>query len=593
LCIRFRDIPLKQKLFSTLIFLVILPLFIASLVITFKTSEVLKIKSCETSLQILKQTQQAIVNIIRETDYLSISMLSDDRIQKLSKSETDGISLDTVNMQRELYVSVQTALEAKPYINSVCVSKEDKIIFQYGDLVFTEDKSFFRKALELKGKGFWTPTYTLRDRIKNDANNHVISYIRVINDLDSFEHPIAYQRISIDEGYICRIYSGVNTWEDGDIFIIDSEGKIISSTDKKKIGSNPDKNGAYIGQILKNKQGFFDAVIDSINTSVLYYTIDDVGWHVIQTVPTKDFKAQTATANMIIFVAIAFCILFGILFSIIQTRTIIQPLRIMSREMGKVREGNFNIDLKVISKDEIGSLGTLFIDMVGKIKELIDTVYKSEIKEKESRLKVLEAQINPHFLYNTLDSIHWLAVKNRDYDVSEQIEALSDIFKHVLNKGRQITTIGEEIEYLESYLVIQRSRFGSRMDIGIEVENGLLRYQTLNLILQPLVENAINHGLECKSGNGSINIKILKVDEKIKYIVSDNGVGTDEKRIARMLSSNKESHNVFALKNINDRIQLMYGKEYGLRLYSEEGIGTRVEVYIPALTDENGESAEL
>jgi two-component system, sensor histidine kinase YesM len=177
-------------------------------------------------------------------------------------------------------------------------------------------------------------------------------------------------------------------------------------------------------------------------------------------------------------------------------------------------------------------------------------------------------------------------------NVAEQIEALSELFKHVLNKGKDDTNIRAEIEHLENYILIQENRFGERIRIDIEADPEILDCTTLKLILQPLVENAIQHGLEGKVGGGTILIRIKKDDNTIKYTVIDDGVGTEQEEIRKMLLDSKESHNVFALKNINDRIQHKYGSEYGLNFSSCRQKGTQVEVTIPFIKPEGVEINE-
>ena len=275
--------------------------------------------------------------------------------------------------------------------------------------------------------------------------------------------------------------------------------------------------------------------------------------------------------------------MFGIFFSLIQNNSILKPIKLLSKEMEKVKKGSLYVTLKIKNKDEIGNLSSSFSEMVEKIRELIDSVYKSKIKVKEAEVIALQSQINPHFLYNTLDSIRWMAVKNKDYAVGEQIEALSDIFRHVLNKGKDMTTIKEELDHLNNYIFIQKSRYGDKIFVDIQVDESLMEYLTPKLILQPLVENSFQHGLECKVEGGKIYIQIERLKNGIKYSVTDDGMGTNQDKITKMILSNKESHNVFALNNINDRIQLKYGREYGLKFSSQEGIGTTVVVVIPQI----------
>jgi len=219
--------------------------------------------------------------------------------------------------------------------------------------------------------------------------------------------------------------------------------------------------------------------------------------------------------------------------------------------------------------------------MSRRLKRLIEEVYTTKIKEQEAELNALIAQINPHFLYNTLDSIHWLAVKNRDYAVGEQLEALSAIFRHVLNRGEECVTIASEVEFIRNYMAIMESRFGRRVKIQIQTEPGLEQVLIPKLIIQPLVENGILHGLEPKKEGGTILITIEVQGDNLVIAVEDDGVGADEAEITEKMKNRESGKDTFALKNIDDRIKLRYGSAYGLCFESKPGKGTRVLVVMP------------
>ncbi len=225
--------------------------------------------------------------------------------------------------------------------------------------------------------------------------------------------------------------------------------------------------------------------------------------------------------------------------------------------------------------------------MLKRIKELIDKVYVSQIKEKESAYKALEAQINPHFLYNVLDSIHWAAIKQKDWEVSDRIEALSEFFRHVLNQGESITTVRSEIKYLQNYLYLLKNKFAGRIQICVDVDEKFLDCKMVKLVVQSLVENAIQHGMEDKEGMGNISVWAEQKEKNLYLHVEDDGAGADEDEIRRMIYEQGDiGEGAFALKNIHDRIQMQFGKEYGLVFESMINVGTVVTVKIPYETEE-------
>ena len=587
---KFKDIGLRSKFSICLLFLVVIPLVVSALIMSFKASQVISMKAKEIALQSLKQTRISIQNLISETESISLTILSDATVQDLVKKYSinksgESETFNDVDMiKRSLYFSLQSILSSKEYINSICLSNDSQIFFQYGDSVYTENSNYSESARKLNGKPFWTSVYTLENTVKQQVPRHVISLIRAVIDINKYGNQIAIERISIDEEVLARFYKDLNVYEGGNIFILDSQGSVISASRKDMLGHTIEDKGMF-EEILRTKQedGFFTSLVNGKDSTVLFYYLPNPGWYIVQTIPEKEFNKQWYLIVVFITITITFCVMFGIFFFFVLYRAVVIPLRLLSFEMKKVIEGNFNIDLRIKSKDEIGSLSSLFVNMTVRLKELIERVYISQLREREAQLKAMEAQINPHFLYNTLDSIHWLAVKNRDYEVSDQIEALSDIFKHVLNKGTDITTVREELEFLKSYMYIQKCRFGEKIELEITAEEELLDVLTPKMILQPLVENAIYHGLEPKIGKGKITIRVGKNAEGILFEVTDDGVGTDQNRIEKMLESNEESKDIFALKNINDRIKIKFGKEYGLKFFSVRNQGTKVEVLIPLL----------
>jgi two-component system sensor histidine kinase YesM len=198
--------------------------------------------------------------------------------------------------------------------------------------------------------------------------------------------------------------------------------------------------------------------------------------------------------------------------------------------------------------------------------------YKDALLNKEMQLKYLQGQINPHFLYNTLDTIRWMAVRNDQGDIAEQVKALSDVFRYTLNKGDTFTTVAREIEHVRKYMLIQQKRFEDRIEYDIDAGEDCLQLKVPNLILQPLVENAVVHGLEESTEKGRIHIRIYTKENDLYYVVEDNGVGFDEKEIRNKMNNSEQSHEVFALKNIDERLKLMYGDGYGLTFSSVLGV---------------------
>jgi two-component system sensor histidine kinase YesM len=252
----------------------------------------------------------------------------------------------------------------------------------------------------------------------------------------------------------------------------------------------------------------------------------------------------------------------------------------MLAEMNQFRKGNLVAKMSYRSGDEIGRINQEVERIFNRLHDLIHEVYISRIYNQEATLKMLTSQINPHFIYNTLDSIRWKAIQNKDPEVGEQIEALSDLFRHVLNRGDDLVTVDQEIKHLETYLYIMNFRYRDRIKCTICVGDGVRAVRIPKLILQPIVENAILHGIEKQAGPGEIAVNIEEDRGLLSIMIRDNGVGTDSHAVNRMLEEADDSGS-FALKNINRRIKLCYGDEYGLVFESKSGKGTTVSLVLP------------
>jgi two-component system sensor histidine kinase YesM len=587
-------LSLGQKLYIYLFVFIIFPLIFTAVVIHSLASQVITSKTHENVFQSLKQASYTVDNILREVNYLSLSIISDDNLQELisyyNQKSYDDIESTKIKLQNSWSgFSFNSILGSKPYINSISIFKDNIQIYQLGERVQEEDIRFNQIASQLKGKVYWTSLHQLNYLVPND--NHVVSLIRAVNDLESNQQ-IATERISINEENLSTLYSGINSWSQAKIFIINEQGTVISSSEKDMLNLHLSSK-SYIQQILADpNEGTFLTSIDQKDRAIFYCNLNETGWRIVQIIPQSELNKQLYVINTFIYICIAICILFGIFFSFIQHNNIVKPLRLLANEMGKVKNGIFDVHIKVFSKDEIGIVSSIFLNMIYQIKSLIEKVYISQIKEKDAELKALQAQINPHFLYNTLDSIRWLAIKNKDFAVSEQLEILSDLFRHTLNNGHEVTTIGEEIQHLQNYISIQKNRFGDKITFEQKVDPKLYSIKTIKLILQPIVENAIFHGLEPKLGNGKISLEIICSDDMLEFIICDDGIGLDQEKITKMLTKEKGSAGSFALKNIHDRIQLRFGSQFGIQVESQWNQGTHVRITTPIIIEE-GDNYEI
>ena len=274
---------------------------------------------------------------------------------------------------------------------------------------------------------------------------------------------------------------------------------------------------------------------------------------------------------------------------------ILQPIRQWNSVTEKIAQGDFNARAQVNSDDEVAELAVSFNKMAGNMQSLIDKVKEDERKMRKADLRLLQEQIQPHFLYNTLDTIVWLIESNEPDEAVTMVVTLSDFFREILSKGKEFISIKEEEKHISSYLQIQEMRYRDILEYDIQLDQVIYKYQILKLTLQPVVENALYHGIKYKRAKGCIHIHGEKEGDIIRLTVRDDGVGMDEEELAQLRQQIEkpcqETEKGFGLANVNERIHMYFGYEYGMKIESEKGKGTTVEIVIPAILEAPAENA--
>jgi len=283
-------------------------------------------------------------------------------------------------------------------------------------------------------------------------------------------------------------------------------------------------------------------------------------------VPKSDIVAGSNTILHSTFLAMLLSFILLIVIDIIFSFSFTKRINHLSKKISLIKNGDLSIRLYSSQKDEIGNLTNDISDMTQRLDSLIHTVYEKEIQQKRFELKALQAQINPHFLYNTLQTVNWIAIDNDANEISELVINLSNFYRATLNNNEEETTVDDELRMLKSYLDIEKIVLGNKFDVEFEVDNSIRNHQIIHLILQPLTENAIEHGMkQLKNRQGLIKITAQRFKNNLVFTVSDNGPGITPDKVNTILT---DSSHGYGLKNVNERIHIKYGDEYGLELTS-------------------------
>lgn len=356
------------------------------------------------------------------------------------------------------------------------------------------------------------------------------------------------------------------------LYITDQDGKLVFE-ESRFSGKNQNYDLTYSEFLEQRDKGSTDYIIlcEQSNTT---------GWTVWLYQPVGLAGEAMRPIGVMAGVTILICIFAAVLAYFITSGMVSSRIERLTHFMQEVQDGSMDMQMESDDRDEIGMLYRGFGSMMKRIRTLINEVYLSKITQKEAELKALQAQINPHFLYNTLSLINWKALAAGEEDISRMTLALSTFYRTALNRGRNVLQVETELSNTRAYLEIQSMLHDGDFDYEIEAQTEILQCESLNLILQPLVENAIHHGIEEKTdGRGKITVRGWKEDNCVWFMVEDNGVGMEQEVADKILTMESKGYGV---RNVDERIRLCYGEKYAMKVESVVGKGTKMTIHFPA-----------
>lgn len=356
------------------------------------------------------------------------------------------------------------------------------------------------------------------------------------------------------------------------LYITDQEGKLVFE-ESRFSGKNQNYDLTYSEFLEQRDRG-------SADYTILCEQSNTTGWTVWLYQPVGLAGESMRPIGVMAGVTILICIFAAVLAYFITSGMVSSRIERLTHFMQEVQEGSMDMQVGSDDRDEIGMLYRGFGSMMKRIRTLINEVYLGKITQKEAELKALQAQINPHFLYNTLSLINWKALAAGEEDISRMTLALSTFYRTALNRGRNVLQVEAELSNTRAYLEIQSMLHDGDFDYEIEVQPEILQCESLNLILQPLVENAIHHGIEEKTdGRGKITVRGWKEDNCVWFMVEDNGVGMEQEVADKILTMESKGYGV---RNVDERIRLCYGEKYAMKVESVVGKGTKMTIHFPA-----------
>ncbi|TVX91540.1 cache domain-containing sensor histidine kinase [Cohnella terricola] len=564
--------------------LILLTTLILSFISYHLSADAVKKKSQDSTNEIIDQVNTSINSYISSMEYISVMALNNADIRDFIRSSSH-VNLVSDN---------ETRLRIRDYFHSVLSSHKDitsVMLFGANGSLYVSDRdkpnlkpnlnaskqTWFVKAKEAQGLVVVSPPHI--QNLYQKEYRWVITLSREIRSADD-KQSLGVFSIDLDFDVINKICNDIRIGSSGYLFIVDEVGKIIYHPQQQILYSN--LKSEMIDQVLSSDTGSFTT--DEGNESRMYMIKKSgYGWNIVGVAYLNELVSNKQEMQQSLFLWGFVCLMIGLVLAILLSRRLSSPVKRLEACMREIEKGNFDIRSDILSVNEIGKLSLRFNMMIGKIRELMDRIMVEQEFKRKSEMKALQAQINPHFLYNTLGSIVWMAEKNKMEEVVTMTVALGNLFRASIGKGSELIPIQAEMEHIKHYLTIQKIRYKS-MDYQIHVDDRILNFKTLRLILQPLVENCIYHGIKYKTGTGIIQVTGELMEDCILLKVIDNGIGMQEEQRERILLQDEpfEDKGV-GVTNVNERLRLAFGERYGLSYNSVLGKGTEVTVCIPII----------
>lgn len=589
-------------------------------ILVFATAVVMALFSYSFTREAVRQTAveytaQLIVQVQTNIDSYIMHMENIAEVVQLNELVQEYFAADSALSEEEA-TSYRTRITS--FLNSISRTRNDiSLILIVGDngsilthnaeielnsVVVLEDQQWYRGARAQPGRAVVSPSHV--QNVVDGVYRWVITLSRTIEG--------GVMLVDMNFSVINELLSGISFGRRGYIFIVDSEGAIVYHPRQELIYSNLEQE--HIAEVLEHQSGSFAVGEGAGERIYAVSTSNRTGWRTVGVNYASEMVQNRAMIQQYYLYWTLLCISLAILISVLISRHLSRPILALRSSMRAVEQGDFDIAANISSNNEIGDLARDFNIMIARIKELVQRNAEEQEQKRKSELMALQNQITPHFLYNTLDSIIWMAEGKQNEQVVKMVSSLARLLRLSISRGDELITIRDEIEHVRHYLIIQKLRYRDKLDFRIDVDPTVTGLLVPKVVLQPLVENAIYHGIKNKEAGGCVTVWGSVRDSGVILSVEDDGVGMSEEQLREVLiapprASNEPSHRPVApaglarfkhlprrrhrvgVHNVNERIQLYFGTGYGLSFRRNNGCGTIVDIRLPVVRSDGGESA--
>lgn len=482
-------------------------------------------------------------------------------IENLNKIKPDSVSVYVFDNYGQIYYNIKSGGRS--------------------DLDRVRD-TWSRIAVEGDGK----PELVSTPAVSTDGRSYyAFTVIRELKQVNNDLSPIGYIAFDTDIGAIDRQMRDVDDLTKGRTVLVDENDKVVYATDRNLLAQ--DLSGDESIQRATATKGSFAIKIDGASYITTYAKSSLTNWKLLVYVPMEEATSRATVTRTVTLLTSGAFILLALIIAIGISYALTRPLSRIKELMQEVQTGNLNVSFNQKYRDEVGMLGRHFNIMVNRIRDLLEEVKLTQTRKKEAEYAALQSQINPHFIYNTLETIRMRAELNDDEEVADMTFTLGKLLRYGVNQEEQIVKVRQELEHLGNYVALQNIRFSNRYRLEVDIPERDYELPCIKLMFQPIVENAIHHAFKNRLGAGTIRIGVRYEGTDVVFSVSDDGGGMDEQKlklVRERISGQREpapSGRGIGLRNVHERIRIQYGEGYGLQVNSREEAGTTVEIRLP------------
>lgn len=587
---RLSSITLRAKIFIFYAAILLASLSIFAFLTIKISNEAIVVKATKNAERELSLINKSLLNLTQNSeDYVRIISTDyrlQDQLERIRNYEID--SLDNIEVEKTISTVVSNVVEPNTYIAAASIMSTKNKLFEIGYV----DNSSVYPVLNNNMINFITqnktPTWIglINMKYKYGGNENVLAIAKTIIGRDT-GHILGTAILYLKEKNVASIYLNNMVNQDDKFFIIDDQRNIISTQDKNELYKKFDEK-KYLGGYKLEEVSNIKSRIRNIDGMQALITVEDfqkLNWKIVSIIPLEEITYENKGITRLIVIFGSICLIFAFAASYILSYTVSKPILKLVNVMKEIKSGNLKLRADFNDKGEIGMLGDGFNSLMDKINVLMDQIYNDQKLKRENEFKLLQSQIKPHFLYNTIETIISFIKLDLKDNAMMTAKSLAGFYRISLSKGNDIISIEDEMHLIDNYLSIQKLRYVEYLDYQLEFDEGILKYQIPKLTLQPLVENSIYHGLKQKEEKGLLIIKGYYEQDVINIEVFDDGVGMTEEQVRRVLYRQAKDHQSsdFGLYSVDSRLKLLYGDQYGITIESRVKEYTKVIVRLPAV----------